>query len=96
MRHWEDILPADVAKRQRQWDRRAAIKRMRAAGFKYWQIAERFGISEPRVEQICKDMVRRNFGFVQRNTGIPVKKFLESGGDVAGLARKLMRLSRMM
>lgn len=43
--NWGDLVPLGVAASQVAWERRRAIRRMRALGFTYEDIGIRFGIS---------------------------------------------------
>lgn len=55
---WHAVLPEDVATRQRQWERRQAMIRMRALGFTYEAVGRRFGVIRERVRQVL-DKERR-------------------------------------
>jgi hypothetical protein len=51
---WKAVVPGDVAKMQRSWERVECLKRMRHFGFKFREISEYFGISDGLVMAISQ------------------------------------------
>lgn len=50
---WSDVVPAYVALKQEQWERRRRALRMRAVGLSYEDIAMRMGVEPETARSLC-------------------------------------------
>lgn len=73
---WNDLVPPEVADRQRQWERLHRCARARDVGLKYREIADLYGFSLTRAQQLVVQGTRREVS--------PVERYL-NGGDIVHL-----------
>ena len=85
---WVDLVPADVAKRQRTYDRRVQAIKMDDLGYSNSEIGKSVGVTYTRALQLIASGRRLNVPFCLS----PVELWMLCGGEVAELARKLKRI----
>jgi len=92
--NWSDILPENIAKRQKKHERRVAAIRMRKAGLKPAEIARRLGgLSSSGASALSMEFHRIEFFGIKgydhdrlRETQ-PVQHYFADDSDVQRLAR---------
>ena len=70
---YEDVLPPEVARKQRAWERDSAVMRARKAGVTLREIGENLGISVERVRQLECRAYRRE----RRGEKSPIELYFE-------------------
>lgn len=81
MRHWEDVLPPDVAQAQAGYDRFQSVKRMRELGWTFEKIAAYLGVSMSRANQLYR-------GGEFKHRSAPILKYFEQPSFVRETLRK--------